>query len=174
MKKIPVTQVDGAYVIEIDRHNDRRGYFQEVFSSVRYDANLPHVAQINLSLSHKNVVRGLHVAPFGKLCTCVRGSLFDVVADVRKGSPTFGGWHGVWLTEHNCKQLYVPPGCAHGFFAAENDTLLLYEQDGLYDPATDQVINWQCPRLGIAWPKAEEYILSDKDRLAVGLPIDVL
>lgn len=169
MKKLPVPEVVGAHVIEFDRYEDNRGHFQEVFSTARYESVLYHVSQINVSCSQKNVVRGMHIAPFAKLCTCVRGSLFDVVADVRRGSPTFGKWFGVWLTEQNCKQLYVPPGCAHGIFVAENDTLLMYAQNGLYDPATEKTVHWQDPQLGIVWPEAEAYIVSDKDKVAKGL-----
>lgn len=124
---------------------------------------------MNLSESHKHVVRGLHVASFGKLCTCVRGKLFDVVVDVRKGSPTFGKWIGVWLTMDNQSQLYVPPGCAHGFFAAQNETALLYAQDGLYDPADSRTLLWNDSQVGINWPECKEYILSDKDKDGHGL-----
>lgn len=169
MKKSSVQEVVGAHVIEFDRYEDSRGHFQEVFSTARYEDTMCHVAQVNVSCSHKNVVRGLHIAPFAKLCTCVRGSLFDVVADVRRGSPTFGKWFGVWLTADNRKQLYVPPGCAHGIFVAENDTLLMYAQNGLYDPKTEKTVYWQDAELGIVWPEAEDYIVSDKDKLAKGL-----
>lgn len=166
MRKIPIKEVEGAYLIELDRHDDNRGSFQELFSSIRYDANLPHVAQTNLSRSHKGVVRGLHVAPFAKLCTCVSGSMFDVIADVRSGSKTEGKWFGVWLDGKGGLQVYVPPGCAHGFFAAENDTLLLYNQDGLYNPSLEWGVHWRDPTLAVEWPVADEYILSEKDKQA--------
>lgn len=169
MHKTPVQQVLGAHVIEFDRYDDPRGYFQEVFSTARYEETMFHVSQVNVSCSHMNVVRGMHIAPFAKLCTCIRGSLFDVVADVRRGSPTFGQWYGVWLTEHNRKQLYVPPGCAHGIFVAENDTLLMYAQNGLYDPKVEKTVHWRDETLAIVWPEAEDYIVSDKDKLAKGL-----
>lgn len=166
MLKTPIEQVDGAYLVQFHRHQDNRGYFQEIFSEIRYDANFPHVSQTNVSCSRRNVVRGLHVASFGKLCTVISGRVFDVVADVRNGSPTEGNWYGVWLDDVNCKQLYIPPGCAHGFYTAEDDTLFLYHQDGIYNPNLEWSIHWQDAKLKITWPEAEYYILSDKDREA--------
>ena len=169
MQKTPVSNILGSYVIEIDRYLDERGFFQEVFSTARYAPEFPEVAQTNISYSHKNVIRGLHVAPFAKLCTCIRGSLYDVVADVRKDSPTFGNWFGVWLTESNQKQLFVPTGCAHGFFSAEDNTILCYQQDGLYSPKFEHEIHFQDPTLGIVWPEVESYIVSAKDQAAKDL-----
>lgn len=165
MKQTLISEVDGAFVLEIDRHSDHRGYFQEVYSVAKTQYPLS-CYQINVSCSNKNVVRGMHVVPFAKLCTCVRGSLFDVVADVRPDSPTYLKWFGVWLTEENHKQLFVPANCAHGFFAAEDNTALLYLQNGTYAPKLEREINWQDPQLGIEWPESGEYILSDKDRQA--------
>ena len=165
MKKTLISEVAGAFVLDINRYADNRGYFQEVYS-VAKDQYPLSCYQINVSYSHKGVVRGMHVVPFAKLCTCVRGSLFDVVADVRPDSATFLHWYGVWLTEENHRQLFIPANCAHGFFAAEDNTILLYLQDGTYAPNTEREINWQDPQLGIKWPVVEEYILSDKDRQA--------
>lgn len=166
MQKTPIQEVDGAYVIEIDRYVDNRGYFQEIFSTARYAPEFPEIAQTNISFSDKNVVRGMHVAPFAKLCTCLRGRLFDVVADVRKDSPTFGNWFGLWLDETNKKQLFVPTGCAHGFFSAEDNTILCYLQDGLYSPKFEYEIHFQDPTLNIQWPHADNYIVSEKDDAA--------
>lgn len=157
--------VNGAFLQEINRHNDERGFFEEVFSLNRMEMS---VAQVNVSMSGRGVLRGLHVAPFAKLCTCVRGSLFDVVADVRKGSPTYGKWFGAWLTEENRKQMYVPAFCAHGFFAAEDNTTLLYLQDGTYDSKRDWSVHWQDAEIGVVWPEGP-YIISKKDMEAKGL-----
>lgn len=159
--KTNIKEVKDACVYEIDRFADNRGYFQEIFSIAKYDDF--NVAQVNISLSSKNVVRGLHVASFAKLCTCVKGRLFDVVADVRVGSETFGNWFGIWLDEFNCKQLFVPSGCAHGFFSETDDTILLYGQTGNYDPKLEFELNWQDSMIGIDWPYAENYVLSEKD-----------
>jgi dTDP-4-dehydrorhamnose 3,5-epimerase len=166
MIKNEIQTIAGSYIIEIDRYDDDRGFFQEIFSTTRYSPEFPEIAQINVSCSNKNVIRGLHVAPFAKLCTCIRGSLFDVVADVRKGSPTFGNWFGLWLTESNRKQLFVPNGCAHGFYSAEDNTILCYQQDGLYSPKFECEIHFQDPTLGISWPAADNYIVSAKDQAA--------
>lgn len=166
LKDAEPTPIEGAYVVTRQRHHDNRGYFQEIDQTVRYDTNLPHASQVNISYSRANVVRGLHVATFGKLCTVVFGRVFDVVADVRRGSPTEGQWHGIWLDDLNCKQLYVPPNCAHGFYVAEEGTLFLYHQDGLYNHQTEWSINWLDPTLNIHWPETDHYILSDRDRNA--------
>jgi dTDP-4-dehydrorhamnose 3,5-epimerase len=165
MKSTPIKQVEGAYVCELDRYPDDRGYFEEIFSLNRNFFEMD-VRQVSVSCSKRNVVRGLHVAPFAKLCMCVSGRLFDVVADARSGSPTYLGWFGVWLSPNEPKQLFVPEGCAHGFYAAEDDTVLLYMQGGVYDPKIGTEIHWRDPRLAIDWPQAESYILSPKDEKA--------
>lgn len=166
MEKTPIPEIQGAFVIEICRFPDNRGFFQEMFSKSNYSPDFTEVAQTNLSYSRKNVVRGLHVAPYAKLCTCIKGRLLDVVADVRKESPTFGNWFGVWLTDMNRKQLLVPAGCAHGFLSAEDDTILCYHQSGNYDPKSEFEIHFQDPDLNILWPKLDEYVLSNKDKNA--------
>lgn len=166
MKKTLIKEINDAFILEIDRYCDNRGYFQEMFSVDKYLNVAWRPAQINLSVSNKNVVRGLHVAPFSKLCTCVKGKLFDVIADVRKNSSTFGNWFGVWLDSNCCQQVYIPAGCAHGFFAAENETILLYQQDFPYTPSVEKEIHWQDPKLSIKWPEADSYTLSEKDQKA--------
>lgn len=167
MRKWPIHEVLNAFILEFDRHEDQRGYFEEIYSTGR---DYPHLAgterQINLSHSKKGVVRGMHIAPFAKICSCIRGKLFDVIADVRPGSPTYLKWFGMWLDEYSNKQIYVPAGCAHGFFAAEDDTILLYLQDGIYNPKAEQQVNWRDPKLNIKWPYSQPYILSEKDRKA--------
>jgi len=166
MKKTIVKEINNAFLLEIDRHYDNRGYFQETFSVNKYMDIAWRPAQINLSFSNKNVVRGLHVAPFAKLCTCVKGKLFDVIADVRENSSTFGNWFGVWLDSNSCRQVYVPAGCAHGFFSAEDETILLYQQDLPYTPSVEKEIHWQDPKLSIKWPEVDAYTLSEKDQKA--------
>ena len=167
MKEIIIEEVLGAKLLQIDRYEDHRGFFQEVHSSSRYDGSLATALQTNLSSSHCDVLRGMHVVPFAKLCTCIRGALWDVVADVRKDSSTYGNWFGIWLTEENHQQLYVPPGCAHGFLSGADDTLLLYCQDGTYNPELEWEVNWKDPTLNIDWPSPiMEYVISDKDKNA--------
>lgn len=166
MKKIPIADVLGVYVFELDRFDDDRGFFQPTYHRSFYFEEMPSVLQTQISSSKKNVIRGLHVAPYSKLCTCVKGSLFDVVADVRPGSSTYLKWFGVWLTESNFKQLFIPAGCAHGFFSAEDETILMYSQDGLWNPNFEHQIHWKDPALAISWPEADNYVLSDKDSSA--------
>jgi dTDP-4-dehydrorhamnose 3,5-epimerase len=169
MKKTPIEQVEGAYTVCLDRFPDDRGLFQEVYSLDRYDGFQP--SQINVSRSIGNVVRGMHVAPFAKLCMCMHGILWDVVADTRPDSPTYLGWYGIWLSPRWRSpnwptQLFVPAGCAHGFLAAQDNTVLLYMQTDTYNPKVEREVNWRDPQLAIDWPEATEYILSDKDKEA--------
>lgn len=157
-------------MVEHERYQDDRGWFEQLYSS---SDDYPHLAgrerQLNLSCSNKGVVRGLHVAPFAKLCACLRGRVYDVVADVRKESPTYKKWFGIWLEEKDRKQLFVPAGCAHGFFSAEDNSLFLYLQDGTYNPKAESQVNWRDPQIGIVWPQAAEYILNERDKNAACL-----
>ena len=169
MQLVHQNHVKDSFVCTIDRFHDERGFFQEIYSFAKEKYYPFECKQINVSSSKRNTIRGLHVVPFAKMCACVRGSLFDIVADVRRDSPTYLKWFGTWLTEENRNQMYIPPGCAHGFFAAEDDTLLLYSQSATYSPGVEQEVNWADPSLGIAWPLAEKYIISDKDSQAPNL-----
>ncbi len=159
MNSRQVAEVCDALVCEGVRYYDDRGYFQELFSN-KY---LPcfNVKQINCSVSKKNVIRGLHVVPFAKLVYCIKGKIFDVVADVRKKSKTYLKWYGVELNGQNA--LFIPPYCAHGFLAMEDDSVVVYAQDAVYDPAVESSVNYADPRINIQWPLV---IASDKDRKA--------
>lgn len=161
-------RVFGASKIEVPRHADDRGFFQEVYSkaSGSYPLYSFDPQQINISRSSAGVVRGLHVAPYTKVVQCVRGSLYDVIVDVRKDSPTYLQWCGVWLTEDQPVQVKVPANCGHGFFAAEDHTTLLYFQGMFWRPNEEWSINWRDPQLNVEWPEAERYFLSSKDREA--------
>ena len=167
MKTRKIDEVHGAFVVESDRHEDDRGWFQELYSTAKaYPHLIGRERQINMSSSKAGVVRGMHVAPFAKLCTCVRGCVYDVVADLRQNSATYLNWYGIWLNEDDNKQLFVPSGCAHGFFSSRDDTLFMYLQDGTYNPAVETQVNWRDPKIGIKWPHAQEYLLSAKDKYA--------
>ncbi len=150
-----------ALICEVPRFTDHRGYFQELFSH----KSLPkfHCQQINCSISNKHVLRGLHIATFAKLVHCVKGEIFDVVADVRVESKTFGKWFGILLSESNHKSLYIPAYCAHGFMAMCDDTIVVYAQDGLYDPKTDLSLRYDDPTININWPICEDLNISQKD-----------
>ena len=139
--------------------------------------DLPFV-QDNQSRSVRGVLRGLHYQepnPQGKLVRCARGTLFDVAVDIRRGSPQFGHWYGVELSEENYRMLWIPPGFAHGFCALSEVADLSYKCTALYDAASDRAIRWDDPDIGIAWPITTP-TLSGKDagapllKDAVGLP----
>jgi dTDP-4-dehydrorhamnose 3,5-epimerase len=163
--------ISGVRILKYEKHKDGRGEFQEMYSKNTHGGMLPEIVQVNLSFSRCMTVRGLHVAPYSKLCTVIGGMVFDVIADVRKDSQTYGCWCGVWLDDIECNQILVPANCAHGFFVQEDGSYFLYQQDGLYDPNNEFAINWRDPTLNIKWPKADEYPeayfnLSEKDRFA--------
>lgn len=163
MKKTE-TCILGCYEIQFDRFEDQRGFFEELYSSSKYD--IPAAEQISCSRSVKNVIRGLHCSPYYKLCSCVSGKLFDVAVDLRKESSTYLSWTGVWLSAENCTQFFVPPGCGHGFYSADDNTLLVYLQGGKYKKENDVEIKWNDPTIGICWPESSSYIVSEKDQNA--------
>ena len=152
---------------------DARGYFLESFSAERYaDAGIPGpFVQDNVSLSARGVLRGLHFQhPFsqGKLVYVLRGEVFDVAVDVRVGSPTFGRWVGEYLSEQNKRQLYIPPGFAHGFVVTSDDALFVYKCTQYYRPEADRGVSWKDRSIGIEWP-VRDVSLSSKDEAAPAL-----
>jgi len=171
--KFSKTAIDGILVIEPRAFPDERGFFMESYNINDFRANgigLPFV-QDNHSVSKKGVLRGLHYqippSPMGKLVRCFKGRIFDVGVDARKGSPTFGKWHGDILDGKNHRMLYLPPGFAHGFLALEDDTHVYYKCTGTYSKDDERAIIWDDPDIGIKWPVVEaggEVILSEKDR----------
>lgn len=169
--KIIETTLKDCIVIEPSIYEDERGYFQETYNSKKYSEyagiNLNFV-QDNKSRSVKNVLRGLHFQknnPQGKLVRVTRGEVFDVVVDIRKESNTFGKWNGVYLNEDNKKQLWVPPGFAHGFLVMSDIADFEYKCTSFYDPADEGSIIWNDPDLKIQWPDSNP-IVSNKDKQA--------
>lgn len=157
----------------VPRHiGDERGYFAETFRADVFVAHCgEHIfVQDNESLSAKaGTVRGLHFQSEphaqGKLVRCTAGALFDVAVDIRQGSPTYGQWIGETLTPENGKQLWVPPGFAHGFCSLEPDTVICYKVTGYYSGECDKGLAWDDPAIDIAWPDvADRETLSAKDR----------
>lgn len=156
------------------RHGDDRGYFCETYKKPQFDAFGLDIAfvQDNESLSREvGVVRGLHfqTPPMAqaKLVRAVRGAIFDVAVDIRKGSPSYGRWVAATLTAEKGEQLLVPHGFAHGFCTLEPDTIVAYKVDAPYSPPHDAGIRWDDPDLAIDWPLAVgAAILSGKDRVA--------
>ncbi|MCZ8172523.1 MAG: dTDP-4-dehydrorhamnose 3,5-epimerase [Brevundimonas sp.] len=154
------------------RFQDSRGWFSETWNQARFAAAGIgfDFCQDNHSLSQaKGTLRGLHfqAPPFAqtKLVRCIRGRIFDVAVDIRRGSPTFGRWTGAELSAENGKQLLIPVGYAHGFVTLERDCEIAYKVDTYYSPECDGGIAWDDPAIGIDWPLDEAHpLLSDKDR----------
>jgi len=176
--KVSHSKLQGCLIIEPRVFGDERGFFLETFQADRYrreaGIDLPFV-QDNHSRSARGVLRGLHfqkTKPQGKLVRVVRGEVYDVALDTRKGSPTFGEWEGVILSEDNKKQFWVPPGFAHGFVVLSDTADFEYKCTDYYDPSDEGCILWSDPELDIAWPIANP-VLSAKDQSAKRL-VDLL
>ena len=175
MKVTPMSIPD-VLVIEPRVFGDKRGFFFESFNQRVFNEvtglNATFV-QDNHSRSAKGVLRGLHYQiqqPQGKLVRVVRGAVFDVAVDIRRASRTFGQWVGVELTEENHRQLWVPPGLAHGFLVLSEVADFLYKTTDYYAPAFERCIAWNDPALGIGWPDiGESFQLSAKDADGSGL-----
>lgn len=154
-------------LIEPDVFPDPRGFFMETFHSIKYaEHGVPAVfLQDNHSRSSRGVLRGLHYQlknPQGKLVRVVSGEVFDVAVDIRRGSPWFGKWVGAILSEENHRQMYVPPGFAHGFCTLSERADFLYKCTDLYAPGDEYGIAWDDPEIAIEWPEMD-YLISDKD-----------
>jgi len=168
--KVTPTAIPEVLIIEPKVFGDARGFFYESFNGKAFDEAVGrHVdfVQDNHSRSGKGVLRGLHYQiqqPQGKLVRAVRGAVFDVAVDIRRSSPTFGAWVGVELSEHNNKQLWVPPGFAHGFLVLSESADFLYKTTDYYAPAFERSIKWNDSDLKIEWPNLDvEFKLSAKD-----------
>jgi len=163
------TPLDGAYTIDLDKKGDDRGFFARFFCTEEFKQHGldQHYVQVNNSLSaYKGTLRGMHyqLAPKAesKLVRCIKGALYDVILDLREGSPTFGQWYGTELTAENRKMMYVPKGFGHGFITLSDDTEALYMVSEFYAPQLERGIRWNDPRFNIQWPIAPK-IVSDKD-----------
>ena len=168
---VNATAIEGVKIVEPQVFRDARGYFCETYNQERYNAAGIDACfvQDNESFSMKGVVRGLHwqAAPHtqAKLVRVIRGAVWDVAVDIRKGSPTFGRHVAVTLTGENMKQFFIPRGFAHGFIVLEDNTLFSYKCDRLYCPAADRGLRFDDPALGIEWPDiGVPLTLSEKDR----------
>ena len=173
MGKIKVTKCDieGLYIIEPQVFGDKRGYFMETYNENDFrEAGLDmKFVQDNQSSSTKGVLRGLHYQkkfPQGKLVRAIRGTVFDVAVDLRKGSSTFGKWFGVELSEENKKQFYIPEGFAHGFLVLSDEAEFCYKCTEFYHPEDVGGIIWNDPDIGVEWPLEgiDELNISDKDK----------
>ncbi|MFV1362795.1 dTDP-4-dehydrorhamnose 3,5-epimerase [Mycolicibacterium elephantis] len=166
--------VAGAWEITPQIHTDARGAFYEWFTDSGFREFSGHrldLRQANCSVSSARVLRGLHFARVppsqAKYVTCVRGSVFDVVVDIRVGSPTFGRWDAVRLDDRDRRTIYISEGLGHAFLALEDDSTVMYLCSAQYDPQREHTVTPLDPALGIEWPAIDgEPILSDRDRQA--------
>ena len=177
--RVEKTKLDGLLVLHPQVFGDDRGWFMESFNQQRFEAalktlNLPILTfvQDNHSCSQKGVLRGLHFQrePYaqGKLVRVVQGKVWDVAVDIRKNSPTFGQWVGEELSADNHKQLWIPPGFAHGFITLSDTAEFLYKTTDYYSPEHERAIRWDDPQLAIAWPLCTTDIqISAKDQQAL-------
>jgi dTDP-4-dehydrorhamnose 3,5-epimerase len=168
--RVSETSLPGVLLVEPQVFQDARGFFLETYHRDKYAAAgiRASFVQDNHSHSARGTLRGLHAQltrPQGKLVRAVRGEMFDVAVDIRVGSPVFGRWVGAHLSGANFRQLYIPPGFAHGFCVLSEEVDVEYKCTDLYAPGDEVTIAWDDPELGIEWP-IREPILSQKDRHA--------
>ena len=172
--KTEATSLTGVTLITPTVHGDARGFFIETWHADRYmeaGIDLPFV-QDNHSRSRQGILRGLHLQtekPQGKLVRVTSGAVFDVVVDCRADSPSCGQWHGVTLTADGQEQLWIPPGCAHGFYVITESADFLYKCTDYYHPESEISLAWDDPAIGIEWPIPEGKApqLSAKDRSGI-------
>ena len=170
MERLP-TRLDGLVLLAPAVHGDERGFFMETY---REDAWAEHgvtgpFVQDNHSRSRRGTVRGIHFQTSpgqGKLVRCARGSVWDVVVDLRRGSPTFGEWEAVTLDDVHGHQLWIPVGFGHGFCVLSETADFVYKCTAYYDGATEAGISFEDPEVGIAWPDGVELLSSERDRTA--------
>jgi dTDP-4-dehydrorhamnose 3,5-epimerase len=167
--KVHPTSIPDLLLIEPAVFGDERGFFFESFNARRFQelTGIDAVfVQDNHSKSAKNVLRGLHYQisqPQGKLVRVTSGAVFDVAVDLRKSSPTFGRWEGLELSAENKRQLWIPPGFAHGFVVLSESAEFLYKTTDYWAPQYERSLLWNDPALGIVWPLAGAPLLSGKD-----------
>ncbi len=164
-------KLSGAFVIELEKVADLRGYFARSWCRREFAAHGidTEFLQANTALNHRRgTLRGLHyqVAPYEeiKLVRCGRGSIFDVIIDLRPGSESYKQWAGVELSQDNQKMVYVPAGFAHGYQALENHTEVTYLVSQVFSPEHERGVRWNDPVFSIEWPQAEHRIISEKDK----------
>jgi dTDP-4-dehydrorhamnose 3,5-epimerase len=164
------TPVPGAFVVELDRLSDERGWFARSFDRSEFERRglEPAVVQCNVSYNERaGTLRGMHYqsAPHGepKLVRATRGAIFDVIADVREDSPAYRAWFGVELSADNGRALYIPVGVAHGFQTLADATEVSYQMGHEYVADSAAGVRWDDPQLGIEWPPAERRIISERD-----------
>ncbi len=164
------TGIEGVYIIEPEPFTDERGFFARSFCREEFLKNGldTEFVQCNISYNKQSeTLRGMHyqIPPFeeAKIVSCTRGSIYDVVLDLRRGSSTYRQWFGAKLSERNYKMLYVPKGCAHGFLTLDDDCVVYYQMTEFFHPECARGVRWDDPAFGIAWPHPAK-IISEKDQ----------
>jgi dTDP-4-dehydrorhamnose 3,5-epimerase len=174
--KIETTAIDGVLVLQPKVFGDARGFFFESFNQNAFDAAVGHhvdFVQDNHSRSARGVLRGLHfqkgAKAQGKLVRVTAGAVFDVAVDIRRDSPTFGRWFGTELSGENHRQVWIPPGLAHGFLVLSESADFLYKTTDYYAPEYERTLAWNDPQVGVEWPLDQLQVapvLSGKDSAA--------
>ncbi|MCM3788896.1 dTDP-4-dehydrorhamnose 3,5-epimerase [Domibacillus indicus] len=171
--KVTKTNLNGVLILEPTIFGDHRGWFMETYSDknfLKYGMDLRFVQDNQSFSAEKGTLRGLHyqLNPKAqtKLVRCTKGAIFDVAVDIRKGSPLFGKWFGIELSEENKKQLLIPKGFAHAFMTLADNVEVQYKVDEIYSPENDRGIIWNDPDIGIEWPIDIGPVLSEKDEKA--------
>lgn len=172
--KVIETSIPDVKIIEPQVFGDERGFFMETWQQKKFEELVTgkptSFVQDNHSKSSKGILRGLHYQTEntqGKLVRVVSGEVFDVAVDVRKNSPTFGQWVGVYLSADNQRQLWIPEGFAHGFYVTSDEAEFVYKCTNYYDPSSEVSIKWNDPDIGIEWPTDTAPKLSEKDGRAL-------
>jgi len=165
------TKLKGAFVIEPEKFPDDRGFLARSFSLTEFEEHGldPHMAECNISFSKKQyTLRGMHFQKDehaqAKLVRCTKGSVFDVIIDLRPDSPTFKQWIGIKLTEENRLLLYVPKGFAHGFLTLDDDTEVFYQISNVYKRESEGGVRWNDPCFGIDWPATDGLTINSRDQ----------
>jgi dTDP-4-dehydrorhamnose 3,5-epimerase len=165
------TKLKGAYIVELEELKDNRGFFARAWCQHEFEKHglNAHFVQANVSYSKKKgTLRGLHyqISPYEeiKLMRCTKGSVYDVIIDLRRASSTYAQWIGVELTSENHKMLYVPENFAHGFQTLEDDTEVFYPVSQFYTPGSERGIRYDDPAFGIKWPETKDLVMSEKDK----------
>lgn len=165
------TKLKGAFVVELEKHEDERGFFARSYCAHEFAEHglITDISQCNIAYTkRRGTIRGLHyqINPYEevKFTRCMSGRVLDVIVDIRQGSPTFGQYASVELTAENFKALYVPENFAHGYISLTDNVVFVYQVSRPYSPGSERCIRWDDPEINIHWPEMERYIISEKDR----------
>jgi len=169
--KFTETTLKGAYVIDLEKLEDERGFFARAWCRNEFLAKglSVDIVQANVAFNkQRGILRGMHrqirPAEEVKVVRCIRGSIFDAIVDLREHSKTYKQWIGVELTADNHKALYVPEGFGHGYLTLEDDSEVFYQVSQFYSPEHEKGVRWNDPAFGIEWPDMDEYLISEKDQ----------